>query len=534
MCFVACSGGGGDDGPAGRTRAAKTYIRTGGPSAPADTKIAVVMSDRDLADAKFEVVGDDGRVVLDGTLRDAGAWGHWEHLGLADFSSVHAPGTYVVHAVGAKSHTWDVRDDTATDAITAMLRGFAAQHDGNEPSPLHGPAHLKDALLDGKHIDLTGGWMDAGDMLHFTETTSYSAVVLQLAARLDAASAQPLNTEADVGIRWLRKAHPASGVFVGQVGELIDHDIGFRDPAADDASEEDGIGERVATKSTGSSLAGKTAAALALASMRAPSPEREALIAAADEWYQAGLDTDGPGPKLPGGFYVATSWNDDLALGAVMLFRATGDGQYLTDAKDLLDGLEVTDVGWDDVAAIAGADLCGALGAPAVDDAAARDAGCALLRDATEQGRDTAEETVWGTPGPFGWSSTAPNSGYAAIAAVALHAGIVDDAPYAARARDWLFGDNPWGASFVVGFGAEPARHPHHWAARDGDPEPVGQVVGGPAPIADINEQGFDFDGPFDTRRAAYEDNTEDYVTSETTIDGTVNAIFMVAALNAR
>ncbi len=71
---------------------------------------------------------------------------------------------------------------------------FASNSDGNEPSPIHGPSHLNDATIkggphDGKHVDLTGGWMDAGDMIKFAQNEAFSAAALEAAARLDPADA---------------------------------------------------------------------------------------------------------------------------------------------------------------------------------------------------------------------------------------------------------------------------------------------------------------------------------------------------------
>ena len=64
-----------------------------------------------------------------------------------------------------------VADGSATSqAVRHILRFFAVNSDGFEPSPVHGPSHLNDATivggsLDGQRADLTGGWMDAGDTL---------------------------------------------------------------------------------------------------------------------------------------------------------------------------------------------------------------------------------------------------------------------------------------------------------------------------------------------------------------------------------
>ena len=99
-------------------------------------------------------------------------------------------------------------------------------------------------------------------------------------------------------------------------------------------------------------------------------------------------------------------------------------------------------------------------------------------------------------------------------------------------ARDWLLGRNQWGASFVVGHGPTAARHPHHWASLDGPGRPVGAVVGGPTTRAIIREQrsGFRFRSrsPFNGR-IVYEDNVENYVTSEVSLDYTAGALLNLA-----
>ena len=76
---------------------------------------------------------------------------------------------------------------------------------------------------------------------------------------------------------------------------------------------------------------------------------------------------------------------------------------------------------------------------------------------------------------------------------------LIGATPIAARARDYLLGANQWGSSFVVGYGQKAAKKPHHWAKLIGKRKPRGAVVGGPAPRADIAEQGFNVNGKFDS-----------------------------------
>lgn len=517
-------------------------IRVGGPSAPGDAKVALVGSSTELAGTEFEVRDARGQVVLRGQLQPAaGSPAPWRHAALADLSALRTAGAFTVRAGSVVSRAWVVRSDATSEPLRLMLRFFAAQSDGRERSPLHGPAHLNDAKVAsgphrGEQIDLAGGWMDAGDMLHFTHTTAFAAVALQAAARLDVRNRARLNAAADVGVRWLVKAHPAPGLFIHQVGDARDHDVGFRRPDVDDRSAASGIGRRLAYPALSADLAGKAAAALALAADRASGKARAALLAQAESWYAAGRKSRRAGPRVRDGLYGGSSWRDDMAVGAAALYRTTGRSAYLSDAVTYLRASSVeTPLGWDDVAALAAADLCGTLGAPPSPEPASQTLACSKLKEGGEAAVAYAATNAFATPGPFGWGQTGANGGAGAVAALAARAGTLPEgATVAAAARDWLFGRNPWGASFVVGFGPAAALNPHHWARAYARGEPRGAVVGGPAPRAAIAAQGFTPPrSPFDTPEATYEDRTANYVTSEPAIDYTAASILLLATLRA-
>jgi len=146
-------------------------IRTGGPSAPGDPKVAIVATSKDVAGRRFHVVGASGRTVLRGRLRKAaGTARPWRHAAMADLSRITKPGRYRVVAAGVRSRPWVVDRHARSRLIRRLLRLFAVNSDGNEPNPVFAPAHLNDAIvkggpLDGQRIDLTGGWRDAGDNL---------------------------------------------------------------------------------------------------------------------------------------------------------------------------------------------------------------------------------------------------------------------------------------------------------------------------------------------------------------------------------
>jgi endoglucanase len=138
-------------------------------------------------------------------------------------------------------------------------------------------------------------------------------------------------------------------------------------------------------------------------------------------------------------------------------------------------------------------------------------------------------------PGYFGWGTTAQNGASGALAALSTAApgGSPRGCAVAAGARDYMLGRNPFGASFVVGYGPKAAEHPHHWASVDGPGLPAGAVVGGPAPIEQIEAQGFRARGPLQSRFAAYVDERRNYVTSEPALDYAAASILLLAALDA-
>ena len=211
--------------PASANAGTPSVIRTGGPSAPSDPKAAVVGTDRDLAGKRYVVIDASGATVGTGSLHGAaGTPKPWGHAYTAPLTGADSPGRYRVRvpALGQTSPAWIGSIGGLGDAITRSSSSSPGTPT-DARSPYHGPSHLHDATVkggpfDGRRFDLTGGWMDAGDMIHFAQTTSYAAAVLEAAARIDPAQRQRLDSTAAVGIRWLRKAHPRPNLFIAQVG----------------------------------------------------------------------------------------------------------------------------------------------------------------------------------------------------------------------------------------------------------------------------------------------------------------------------
>ncbi|WP_394754508.1 glycoside hydrolase family 9 protein [Crenothrix sp.] len=512
-------------------------IRTGGSSKPHEAKVAVLVSQSEYVGLPFTVANEEGVTVFNGTLKKANILEPWNYAAIADFSELKEPGRYRVHVENITSRPWDIDKNAGHELTQTFLELFVANRDGYEPSSLHGPAHLHDASIEGgkynkTHFDLTGGWMDAGDQIHFTETTAYAAIILQLAAKLDPINAEALRNEADVGIRWLLKAHPLPDLFIGQVGDIRDHGIGFRDPAEDDQSKLPGIGYRLAYPASLSGLMGKAAAALALAAERNTGEERIHLLAQAKQWYQQGK-TNQSDQQLADDFYNNLTWHDDMSFAAAMLWRVTGDEPYQEDAYLYLDDIDHT-LSVTSIGVLTAADLCGTLGNKLTNNSKVRKRACDFLRTAAQEAIATAtiENAPWNTPGSMIWGQLGFNGAHGAIVALAKRANLIKDASVAVRARDWLLGLNPWGNSFVVGYGSNPPTTPHHWASVFSNDAPKGTVVGGPASSAEMEAINVSAQGEFDSNRAIYSTRIEDYISSEGGIVYNANTIFLISALN--
>jgi endoglucanase len=429
----------------------------------------------------------------------------------------------------------------ASRVLRHVLRFFAVNSDGAEPSPAHGPSHLNDATirggpLDGQRVDLTGDWMDAGDTLKFTQTTSYTVAALLLAARLSPRDLEPLPPSAEVGVRWLLKAHPARGVFVSQVGDIAsDHDRDPAegvDPAADDRSQIPATANRPALTGIGYDSGGRTAAALALAAQFEQEPQRRAqLLAAAREWYVGG---GADRSASAGGSLPELERRGRHGLAAIELYRAGSENQDLTDALDWLNGVDPSaPPNWDAVGVLAAAELCGAAGAPAPSPDAAT-VGCSFLRSAASAFARLARWHALGTAGFLSFGTTATHGGAGAALAMAAAAGFPSGRVLAGGCPRLGAGTKPVGRSFA-GLGPKAPRNPHHWALGKGRGAFRGAVVGGPTTLAILREQRLPYRrGRFDGPAGVYQDKVSNYVTSEAAIDYAASTVLLLAAVGAQ
>ena len=336
------------------------------------------------------------------TRQDLGSWSkRYGWVWAVRFTAVRAPGRYRVGILGdaAAASPWFTIGAAAqlyARPLANALYFYENERDG--PDFIHtalrsAPGHLNDLsamtyrsppvdengnfkgslakYATGTAINASGGWFDAGDYLHFVETTSYAEAILlqgiasfpdQMgAAQMGSGSAAAssgtgssgtdFTGEARFGLDFLQRMwHQRTRTLYYQVGTgeannyyTGDHDI-WRLPQADDHYQGSNphdvyirhppvfrAGKPGAPISP--NLAGRLAADFALCYQvfrhSDPGYAANCLREAETVYAQAGTHWKGQLlTALPWDFYPETSWRDDMMLGATELARALQDAGH--------------------------------------------------------------------------------------------------------------------------------------------------------------------------------------------------------------
>jgi hypothetical protein len=507
---------------------------------PDDPKIGRLLAYEDHTGRPFRVVrAADGVTVLEGTVEaSTGAWGSFGYSHTLDFTRLHRSGWYRVVIGDTRSPSFAIATPPYASIAETLLGFFGVQRCGDTDPALHRACHLDD----GREIeneafatmDLTGGWHDAGDYTKFLTSASYATYLLLLTEEIrpglagdrDRNGRSDLLDEARVGADWCLRLRYMTGRYVRQVQDNRDHAVGWRLPENDPL-----VRDRPAFEGVGRSHLGRLAATLACAA-RAFAPSEpawaESCRAAAEEAYAA---ADFAPPLVDCESYRDTTWLDKMALGAIELYRTTGEQRYLDDARGYADQAGPGYwFNWAKVNGLAQARLA-PWHAPALES---------LEKDLIAF-RHQSETHPWGMAGTETWGTTLIVAG-AAIEALLFEelTGRDDYTPMAFTQRDFLFGTNPWGVCFVGGLGAVYPRDFHHQVARLVRRGWLrGAVTEGPAPPAVLEAQQIhladaDEYAEFQSERGVYHDDRNDYVTNEPTLSANAMAVLLMGLFDAR
>jgi len=427
-----------------------------------------------------------------------------------------------------------------SDVLPLALKFYEAQRAAG-PFPIvtwRNPA----ALDDGKDVgrDLSGGWFDAGDHVKFNLPMSYSATMLNWGilafkeAYIKTDTLEYAKEQIKYALDYFINAYNEGSTPDSAADDKVYYQVG--DPYKDHAywgPPELMTMERPtytcdATNKCSEVSAGM-AAALASGSIVFEDDEAYSnlLLDKAKKLYRFAKEYQGNnGYTAANNFYTSFSgYNDELAWAAIWLYRATKDNSYLNDAKYFItkaqDGRYWAQ-SWDNVSN--GANLL--LYEATNDRTYADNVETHLnywLNDITYTSGGLAFLDRWGS---LRYAST---TAFMAL----LYAKDLDDSllknryiNFAKGQIDYILGDNPRGSSYVIGYGNNYPKAPHHRAAHysltNSMYDPVvatytleGALVGGP-------KSADDFD---------YEDRTDDYVANEVATDYNAGFTGAVAGL---
>ena len=533
---------------------------------PGSAKFALVEG---VEGGRFEVVADDGTVVMAGALSAASEWApSGRRASVADLGAL-AEGRYRVRVGGVPpSDAFTVAPDAYVALADAALKGFYFNRAGTALAPEHAgryaraaghpdtevEIHPSAASPDrpaGSTISAPGGWYDAGDYNKYVVNSGITTATL-LAAWEDfpdvfrgrdigipeSGDAVPdLLDEAWWNLRWmLAMQDPADGGVYHKLTNLR-----FDGAVMPDAARER---RYVVQKGTAAALdfaAVMAQAARVYAGYETQFPGVPSRMRAAAErawrWAQAHPDVAYRQPDdVATGAYGDEAFDDEFAWAAAELFVLTGEAQYLrafdrhARAPDVPSWASVGALGWSALARHRDTLPDDAMRAR-VDAAIG-----ALAARLAAQWRDSAWRVAM-QPADFVWGSSAQALNQA-LMLVQGHRRSGERAYLdAAQSQlDYVLGRNPLGVSFVTGHGTRtPMRIHHRPSQADGIDAPVpGLLSGGPNPRQQDRDECAAAGGyPSTLPALSWIDHDCSYASNEIAINWNAPLVYVAAAVQA-
>jgi endoglucanase len=533
---------------------------------PQAEKLAVVT---DSAAGNFEVVrADDGKTVFRGRLGAPALWkASAETVKLADFSALTAPGEYRIKLDGAApSDRFVIRADAYRDLNAASIKAYYMNRASIPLLPQYAgvyarPAgHMDDKVLvhasaaskerpEGSVIVSAKGWYDAGDYNKYVVNSGISTYTLLAAHEHFPAYfiRQNLNipesgngvpdilNEALWNLEWMLTMQDPNdgGVYHKLTNKSFDGMV-----MPDQATREP---RYVVQKGTAAAL--DFAATMATASRvlkaydkQLPGLSARMLTAAEAAWKWAEAHpavTFRNPPDVSTGEYGDQQLADEFAWAAAELYISTGKDSYYRAMKP--EQTPATTPAWSDVAGLAWMSLAHHQGhltpladrkliASRIDGLAAGLA--AGWKSSAYRIAMQDKDFVWGS------SAVVLNQSMMLLQGYRLN-GKADYLNAAQSGLDYVLGRNATAYSFVTGFGARPALHPHHRpSVADKVDAPVpGFLVGGPQ-AGQQDKKDCPVPYPAKLPATSYLDHACSYASNEIAINWNAPLVYVSAALD--
>lgn len=512
---------------------------------PTDEKTAIVISVNALSGKEFVVKDVNGRVIEKGSIGVSnGSYGKFKFGYEINFTRVRSTGNYYIEVAGSRSPKFKVGKNIYNRIADSLLTFYKVQRCGYTSPHLHGLCHTEDAtsLIENgvqidKTYDVTGGWHDAGDYTKFLNTTAFATYMMLFSYEFDPVkfgfdhdknNVPDILEEAKIGLDWLMRA-AYNDKFITQVQNEQDQDVGWRMPE-DDPLQFD----RPAFVGIGKNLIGIYVATMSLASRIWKDVIRydeyaDQCLALAENYYS--LRNDVTDVATSGtGVYVDQNYEGKLALGAIELFITIGRNTIFNDAVTYADAAQ-SDYwwSWGDINVLAHYKLS------KYDNKYIE-----FLKNNLVHFSQTADSTIFGRGVEVSWGTNH------AILGVTLqnilYSKISNDPSFhslSIKQRDYILGRNPWGVSFVSGFGETITENFHHQVAYFNNGKIPGALAAGPIPKSILNDYDIEFEkrdrfAKFQTNEVVYIDDRMDYISNEPTISSNATAIFVMGYFSSR
>ncbi len=368
--------------------------------------------------------------------------------------------------------------------------------------------------------DMTGGYHDAGDHIKFGITNGYAASILawSLYEFKDAYDAAGITDKSISTLKYftdfMMKSRVSATKYYYHVGDPGDHDY-WGPPEKQTGNR--GTRYYMGSGQPGADVCGLYAGSLALMYLNLKDSDpsyADKCLTAAKELYALGKNSRGTCKADT--FYTSSAWEDDMAWAAVWLYAAENNNSYKTDLASFLPspGTNWT-ICWNDMKLAA---AC----------AAAEFTGEAKYKDAITSNLNYWKNSISKTPGGLrvldSWGTLRYSAAESFLALMYYKLYKDESAKTFAKSQiDYIMGANPANMSYIVGFGSNYPKHPHHRAASgisgwDNWKDPAknvltGALVGGP----DMSD--------------SYTDLTDKFTCSEVAIDYNAGLVGALAAM---
>lgn len=555
---------------------------------PLSTKVAVMMCEDKPQVKAFEIrdAFTDETVLSSNEIKATGPLGNMKATFRLNFSKLTRKGAYYVKVGDCRSQVFPVNGNVYRGVADFTLNYMRQQRCGWNPY-IKDFCHQKDAIImnhptkTGQHVDVRGGWHDAADLLQYTPTSA-NAIYQMMFAYMQNPTAFADSFKADGtpgangipdivdeiywGLVWLDRMNPEKGELYNQIADDRDHvamklpnydpaDYGWGKNAERPVYFVDGKrqqrGKYENATMGAASTAGKFASNFALGSivLKPFYPEfAEKIGGKAADAFQVGIDKPGNTQTVSvvsPYIYEEDNWVDDMELGAMELYRKTGDRLYLSKAVEYGRREPVTPwMGADSARHYQWYPFMN-MGhyqlAKLADNQRLKNEFVRNLRSGIERvcERGRNHPFLWGVPGI--WCSN--NLTTAMLTQCILYRQLTGDHAFEdmeGALRDWLLGCNPWGTSMIVELpkGGTYPTQPHSGFVYLNKGTTTGGLVDGPVYATIFGSlkgvslttgaraaEAHNYEA-FQPGDVVYHDNMSDYSSNEPTMDGTASLTF--------